>query len=93
MERLEEALDVLRSLKKKHGSVLSLSVVFDALIKERIYESNQAISNCLRKLQSKNKIRPLNFGVNIELLEDDVQIEYVQSSLDGGFKWLKRTGK
>lgn len=93
MERLEETLDVLRSLRKKHGRVLSLNVVFDALIKERIYESKQAISICLRKLQSAKKIRPVNFGVNIELLEDGKPLDYVQSSLDGGFGCPKRVGK
>jgi len=93
MESLEEVLYVLRSLKKKHGRVLSLNVVFDTLIKERVYESKQAISKCLRELQSEKKIRPVNFGVNIEFLEDDEPLEDVQLSLDGGSGWLKRTGK
>lgn len=92
MERLEEVLDVLRSLRKKHGRVLSLNVVFDALTKMNIYESRKAISDCLRRLQSANKIRPVNFGVNIELLEDDKPVEYVQSSLGGGTGWLKKAG-
>ena len=93
MESLEEALEILRSLKKKHGRVLSLNAVFDALTRARVYDSKQSISECLHKLQGENKIRSVNFGIDIELLEDDEPVEYVQSSLDGGFGWLKRAVK
>jgi hypothetical protein len=101
MESLEEALEILRSLRRKHGRVLSLSAVFDALARSGIYGSKQSMSECLHRLQGEKKIRPVNFGVDIELLEDEGEneeqdgepAEYVQSSLDGGFGWLKRAAR
>jgi len=80
MDRSDEVLEVLKRLKKKHGRVLSLNTIFRELLKERIYESKRAIADCLRKLQAAKKIRPVKFGVNIEILEDS-PVEYIQSSL------------
>ena len=85
MNKLREALEVLRGLKRKHGSVLSLNLVFESLIGNGIYNSRDAISNCLRKLQVIGKIRPVHVGVDIELLED-VKVEYTQSSLVDAMK-------
>ncbi len=80
MEYLDEVLEILRKLKKKHGSPHPLNAVFKALIEERICDSSKSVSECLRKLQNIGKIRPVNAGVNIELLED-VKVNYIQSSL------------
>lgn len=80
MEYLEEVLVILRRLKRKHNGPLPLNAVFKTLMEERICDSSKSVSECLRKLQSSGKIRPVNAGVNIELLED-VKVNYVQSSL------------
>jgi hypothetical protein len=80
MEYLDDVLEILRRLKKRHGSPLPLNVVFRALIEEHVCDSSKSVSDCLRKLQSIGKIKPVNAGVNIELLED-VNVNYVQSSL------------
>jgi len=80
MEYMEEVLEILRGLKKKHKGPLPLNAVFKVLIEEHICDSAKSVSECLRKLQSVGKIRPVNVGVDIELLED-VKTEYVQSSL------------
>lgn len=80
MEYLDDVLDILRELKKKHKGPLPLNAVFKTLINERICDSSKSVSECLRKLQIAGKIRPVNAGVNIELLED-VKLNYVQSSL------------
>ncbi len=85
MEELEGALGALRQLGRKHGKILSLSLVFKTLTQKRIYDSRDAIVECLRNLQNENKIRPINFGIDIELLEDveSIALAHVQSSLDG----------
>jgi len=80
MEQTEEALDVLRNLKKRYQKTLPLKVVFKSLIDERICDSSRSVSECLRELQRIGKIKPINSGIDIELLED-VKLEYVQSSL------------
>lgn len=80
MEYLEEVLLVLRKLKRRHDGPLPLNIVFKTLIEERICDSTKSVSDCLRRLQHDGKIRPVNSGVNIELLED-VKVNYVQSSL------------
>ena len=80
MEQIEEVLDVLRSLKRKHGNPLSLGIIFKSLIEERICDSTKSVSECLRGLSGAGKIRSVSSGVGIELLED-VKQDYVQSSL------------
>ena len=80
MEYLEDVLQILRSLKKKNKGPLPLSLVFKTLIDERVCDSSQSVSECLRKLQNIGKIRPVRMGVDIELLEE-VKTDYVQSSL------------
>jgi hypothetical protein len=80
MEYLEEVLSVLRKLKRKHDGPLPLNDVFKTLIEERICDSTKSVSDCLRRLQHDGKIKPMNAGINIELLED-VKVNYVQSSL------------
>jgi hypothetical protein len=80
MEYLEDVLEILRKLKRKHQGPLPLNLVFKSLIEERICDSSRTVSECLRKLQNEGKIRSINSGVNIELVED-VKINYVQSSL------------
>ena len=84
MDNLESTMETLRQLRKKHGRVLSLTLVFKCLLKTRLYRSKETIANCLRALQKAHKIKPINFGVDIELLESVKQnSEYVQSSLNG----------
>ena len=85
MDDISEALDSLRHLGKKHGNILSLSLVFKTFLQDRLYNSAGAISSCLHSLEAESKIRPINFGIDIELLDDVEQdkAEYVQSSLDG----------
>lgn len=80
MEYLEEVLEILRKMKKKHDGPLPLNAVFKTLIDSRICDSSKSVSDCLRKLQSIGKIRSVNSGVNIELLEE-VKVSYVQASL------------
>lgn len=80
MEQIEEVLDVLRSLKRKHGNPLPLRIIFRSLIEERVCDSTKSVSECLRRLSGIGKIRSISSGVGIELLED-VKPEYVQSSL------------
>jgi len=80
MEQIEEVLEVLRNLKRRHGNPLSLGIIFRSLIARRICDSNKSVSDCLRELRSVGKIRTVNSGVGIDLLED-VKPEYVQSSL------------
>ncbi len=85
MSELDEALDVLKQLGRKHGKVLSLSLVFKTFLQKRICDSRGSIADCLRNLQDENKIKPINFGIDIELLGDieSGAIAHVQSSLDG----------
>lgn len=80
MEQTEEVLDVLRTLKRRHGDPLPLKMIFNSLIEERICESYVSMSQCLKRLNIAGKIRSVNSGIDIELLED-VKQEYVQSSL------------
>jgi len=80
MEQIEEVLDVLRNLKRRHGDPLPLKVIFRSLIEERICDSAKSVSDCLRKLRGAGKIKSVSSGVGIEFLED-VKPEYVQSSL------------
>ena len=80
MDYLDDVLEILRGLKKRHGGPLPLNVVFKTLIEEHVCDSSKSVSDCLRKLQSIGKIKPVNAGVNIELLEE-VNVNYVQSSL------------
>jgi hypothetical protein len=80
MEQLEEVLNILRKLKIKHQGPLPLSKVFRALIDGKVCDSNKSVSEVLKKLQSIGKIRPVQAGVNIELLEK-VKVRYSQSSL------------
>jgi hypothetical protein len=85
MDNIESTMDALRGLARKHGSVLSLSLVFKTLFKSGIYRSREALADCLRALQKEKKIKSINFGIDIELLEniDSNAMEYTQSSLSG----------
>ena len=76
----DEVLGVLRGMKKKNNGPLQLKDVFKRVLDKGICDSSKSVSDCLRQLQRDGKIRTLNRGVNIELLED-VKAEYVQSSL------------
>ncbi len=80
MDQTEEVLSVLRNMKKKSNGPLPLRVIFKSLIEERICDSSKSVSDCLKRLKKMGKIRTLNTGVDIELLEE-VKIDYVQSSL------------
>lgn len=82
MDALEadEVLDVLRGMKRRIGGPLSLKDVFKSVLGKGICESSRSVSECLRALQRHGKIRTLNRGVDIELLEN-VKVDYVQSSL------------
>jgi hypothetical protein len=62
---------------------LPLKEVFKSVMGRRICQSSRAVSECLRGLQRQGKIRTLNQGIAIELLED-IKVEYVQSSLVRG---------
>jgi hypothetical protein len=85
MDNIESTMESLRGLARKHGKVLSLSLVFKTLFKSGIYRSREALADCLRALQKEKKIKSINFGIDIELLEsmDSHPIEYTQSSLSG----------
>jgi hypothetical protein len=85
VEHVEEALGVLRLLKRRYERTLPVKAVFKSLIDSRICDSSKSVSDCLKQLQRMGKIRSVNTGVDIELLED-VKIEYVQSSLVPGLK-------
>jgi hypothetical protein len=76
----EEVLDVLRGMKKKNNGPLQLKDVFKRVLGKGICDSSKSVSDCLRQLQRDGKVRTLNRGVDIELLEE-VRAEYVQSSL------------
>lgn len=80
MEQIEEVLEILRGLKRRRGDPLPLKVIFKSLIEGRVCDSNKSVSDCLRKLQSAGKVKSVNSGVDIKLLED-VKPEYVQASL------------
>jgi hypothetical protein len=80
MDQMEEVLQVLRRLKRKHNGPLPLKEIFKSLVDNCVCDSSRSVSECLKKLSGNGKIRPVNSGVDIELLED-VKIEYVQSSL------------
>ncbi len=76
----EGVLEVLRGMKKRGAVALSLKEVFKSVLGLGICRSSRSLSDCLRHLQRDGKIRTLNRGVDIDLLEN-VKIEYVQSSL------------
>jgi len=84
----EEVLQRLRSLARIKGRVLPLNLVYRTLIKEGLYSSTANISKALKRLEISGKIKPVAFGMSIELLDvdrDEVQtqskVEYVQSTL------------
>ena len=80
MDQMEEVLDVLRNLKRRYYGPLPLREIFKQLIDDRVCDSAKSVSDCLKKLRVEGKIRTVNTGVDIELLEK-VHIEYVQESL------------
>lgn len=80
MDQIEEVLQVLRKLKRKYNGPLPLREIFRSLMDDSVCDSNISISECLKRLRVEGKIRTVNSGVDIELLEE-VKIEYVQSSL------------
>lgn len=87
MAKIDEVLRILHSLRKDNGKVISLSAVYKIIIREGIYNSYKAISDSLKRLESIGKIKLVNFGNNIELLDEELsermnaKIEFVQSSL------------
>lgn len=80
MDQMEEVLDVLRKLKKRYDGPLPLRDIFKMLMDDCVCDSSRSVSQCLKRLSGEGKIRTVNSGVDIELLEE-VKIEYVQSSL------------
>ncbi len=80
MGQIDDVLGVLRDMKKRNDGPLSLQKIFKSLIDEGICDSSKSVSECLKKLSISGKIKTLNAGVNIELLEE-VKVNYVQSSL------------
>jgi len=80
MDQVEEVLNVLRKMKRKSLGPLPLRNIFKSLMDERICDSNKSVSDCLKTLKKMGKIRVVNTGVDIELLEN-VKVEYTQSSL------------
>lgn len=80
MDHLEDILKVLRKLKRKHKGPLPLDIVFRKLIEGKVCDSSKTVSESLRKLQGMGKIKPVDVGVNIELLEE-VKVKYIQASL------------
>lgn len=92
MDKLDEALETLIELGKRHGRILSLSLIFKTFLQNGLYSSKEAIAKCLRALQRKRKIKPINFGVDIELLEniDVEQKEPIQSSLISFYAFKKK---
>ena len=80
MEEMEEVLEVLRKMKRRRNGPLPLNEIFKSLVDARVCDCAKSVSDCLKKLRTAGKIRPINSGVDIELLEN-VKIEYVQSSL------------
>jgi hypothetical protein len=91
MDETEEAMGVLHGLAKKYGNVLSLNLVFKTFLEDKICSSKESITECLHRLHTQNKIKSINFGIAIELLES-IEAEgasYVQSSLEG-FSLRKR---
>jgi len=79
----EEVLDVLRGMRRRRSGPLLLKEVFKSVLGRGICETSRGVSDCLRRLQADDKIRTLNRGVDIDLLEN-VKVEYVQSSLAHG---------
>jgi len=80
VDQIEEVLSVLRRMKKRENGPLPLRTIFRSLIDERICDSSKTVSECLRTLNKMGKIRTLNTGVDIELLEE-IKAKYVQASL------------
>jgi len=80
LDQIENVLNVLRKMKKKSNGPLPLRAIFKSLIDERICDSSKTVSECLRSLNKMGKIRTLNTGVDIELLEE-IKAKYVQASL------------
>ena len=81
MGQIEDVLNVLRNMKKKHNGPLPLQSIFKSLIEERVCKSSKSVSDCLKDLQRMGKIKAINTGVDIELLEE-IRVEYIQSSLN-----------
>jgi hypothetical protein len=83
MDETEVAMGALQRLARKHGNVLSLNLVFKTLLDDRICASRESITDCLHRLHTQNRIKSINFGIAIELMEkiEAESISYVQSSL------------
>ena len=83
----EEILEVLKPLVRIKGRVLPLSLVYRTLIKEGLYSSAKRIAKALKRLEISGKIKPVAFGMSIELMDADIEVttakhavEYVQST-------------
>ncbi len=70
MAKSDEVLQILRNMARQNGKVLSLSQIHRTLIKEGILSSQNAVASVLRSLESIRKIRTVNFGVSVELLDN-----------------------
>lgn len=91
MTKSDEVLQILRNLAKKNGNVISLNQIHKILIKEGVFQSKKSVANCLRKLELVRKIKPINFGVSVELLEQEQNenIECAQNPFNGWkAKWF-----
>lgn len=81
MTKSDEVLQILRNLARKNGNVIPLDQIHKILIKEGVFQSKKSVANCLRRLELVRKIKPINFGVSVELLEQEQSknIEYAHS--------------
>ena len=83
----EDVLNSIKSLAKAKGRILPLSLVYRTLTKEGVYTSVGLIAKTLKNLEVAGKIKSIAFGMSIELLDMDEEIqiqrkiEYVQSTL------------
>lgn len=91
MTKSDEVLQILRNLAKDNGKIISLEQIHKVLIKEGVFQSKKSVANCLRRLEMVRKIKPINFGVSVELLEQEKSenIEPIQNSFNGWkAKWF-----
>ena len=80
MNKLEEVLNVLRKMKKKNDGPLPLRNIFKLLMEDHVCDSSKSVADCLKLLRKMGKIKIVNTGIDVELLEN-VKAEYTQSSL------------
>jgi len=70
MGKSDEVLEILRSMARTNGKVLSISQIHRTLIKEGVLSSQKAVAGVLRSLEMVRKIRTVDFGVSVELLDN-----------------------